>query len=59
MVEVLHTNGNIFLGIPELLEKAFNNLGESLFCVKDFSLHASEIYFNTDELSLTSKLNRQ
>jgi len=47
----------LFLGIPELLQRAFNNLGEVLFKTETRFI-SSEVYFATDELSLTSRLNQ-
>merc|ERR1719422_2049357 len=46
----------IFPGVPELLQRAFNNLGESLFKT-DVKFISSELYFALDELSLTLRLN--
>jgi len=47
----------IFPGIPELLQRAFNNLGEILFKTETKFI-STEVYFSTDELSLTSRLNQ-
>jgi len=46
----------IFPGVPELLQRAFNNLGETLFRT-DVRFISSELYFSLDELSLTIRLN--
>lgn len=48
----------IFPGIPQLLERAFNNLGADLFSSEELKLHTAEAYFNKDELSLTGHLNK-
>jgi len=47
----------IFPGIPELLQRAFNNLGETLFKT-DTKFLSSVVYFSIDELSLTTRLNQ-
>jgi len=47
----------IFPGVPELLQRAFNNLGETLFKT-DVEFISSELYFPLDELSLTTRLNK-
>jgi len=47
----------IFPGIPELLRKAFNNLGDTLFST-DKQFHTGQFYFDKDELSLTPAINR-
>eukprot|EP00092_Neocalanus_flemingeri_P031631 GFUD01034349.1.p1 GENE.GFUD01034349.1~~GFUD01034349.1.p1 ORF type:complete len:517 (+),score=126.37 GFUD01034349.1:92-1552(+) len=47
----------IFPGIPELLQRAFNNLGETLFKTETQFI-SSEVYFAKDELSLTPRLNQ-
>jgi len=47
----------IFPGIPELLQRAFINLGDILFKT-DSKFISSELYFSTDELSLTPRLNQ-
>jgi len=46
----------IFPGIPELLQRAFTNLGEQLFQAGPGFL-TTELYFSSDELSLTAQLN--
>jgi len=43
-------------GVPELLQRAFNNLGEILFGT-DNKFLTKEAFFAKDELSLTNKLN--
>lgn len=48
---------HVILGIPELLQRAFNNLGEVLFQTETRFI-SSEVFFATDELSLTSRLNK-
>ena len=45
------------LGIPELLQRAFNNLGDILFKTETKFI-SSEVFFSADELSLTSRLNQ-
>jgi len=47
----------IFPGIPQLLERAFRNLGPTLFRT-DFSFVSGESFINQDELSLTKSINQ-
>jgi len=47
----------IFPGIPELLRKAFNNLGEDLFKT-DQRFVSGEVFLSQDEVSITTTLNR-
>jgi len=49
-------NVYIFPGIPQLLERAFRNLGPTLFRT-NFSFIAGESFINQDELSLTKSIN--
>ena len=44
-------------GIPELLKRAYLNLEDTLFKT-DTKFYSQEIYFESDELSLTPKLNK-
>jgi len=46
----------IFPGIPQLLERAFRNLGSTLFKT-DFSFISGESFIDQDEVSLTKKIN--
>jgi len=47
----------IFPGVPELLRRAFENLQDTLFpCAAQF--HQREFYFESDEISLTERLNQ-
>merc|ERR1712241_854723 len=47
----------VFPGIPELLQKAFHNLGGELFGAGD-QLVSGAIYLRQDEISITNTLNR-
>merc|ERR1712227_600843 len=47
----------IFPGIPELLQRAFLNLGDRLFQT-DSKFYTKEAFCTTDELSLTATLNK-
>ena len=49
---------NFFVaGIPELLERAFTNLADLLF-VSDEKIFNKELFFESDEISLTASLNK-
>jgi len=47
----------VFPGIPELLERAFTNLADLLF-VSDEKIFNKELFFESDEISLTASLNK-
>jgi len=49
-------NVYIFPGIPQLLERAFKNLGPTLFKT-DFSFITGESFIDKDEVSLTNRIN--
>jgi FAD synthetase len=49
-------NVYIFPGIPQLLERAFRNLGPSLFKAQ-FKFIGGESFIQQDELSLTNRIN--
>jgi len=51
------SNVFIFPGVPELLRRAFENLQETLF-PSQAGFHNREYYFESDEISLTTKLNQ-
>eukprot|EP00088_Acartia_fossae_P017360 TRINITY_DN19846_c0_g1_i5.p1 TRINITY_DN19846_c0_g1~~TRINITY_DN19846_c0_g1_i5.p1 ORF type:complete len:513 (+),score=71.65 TRINITY_DN19846_c0_g1_i5:57-1595(+) len=49
-------NVYIFPGIPQLLERAFRNLGPTLFKT-DFQFITGESFIDKDEISLTNRIN--
>ena len=48
---------NFVSGIPELLKRSYTNLEEELFQT-DTKFFTKEVFLSTDELSLTSSINK-
>ena len=51
---IICTTNNKIIGIPQLLERAFKNLGPTLFKT-DFSFITGESFIDKDEVSLTNR----